>query len=370
MGFRLNWLARHPAYCTCVKCVDKRLGKSQRVQIDKEASAPTRSRDTTQHPAKAGATPGHDQYCNCPDCIKTRTERWAATVTRQDAERRAAEAHKRQVDKQREFERRTEEAKRAEAERARKRAAWQRAYTPTSGSPPGDIRAFERLAARRWGRRRRRRTLLLVVLLTGLALAAIYLASEPEMVRRYLTTAQEAVESTYQEAREYIAPPTTPIPTPTPPVTWQEGSEESASGQIRNDRWVGFSEEPQVCNGVLTAKGQAKNGAAVSYLSTNSLPFVLYREADLAPRPGFGISPSVPPIAGFLKPLTGSEYYPLLSTGDIVADVLLTPRGGSFELVADWPEWLPDPEDVAFGVWGYRPGYGEDNIRLITVSKC
>lgn len=153
-------------------------------------------------------------------------------------------------------------------------------------------------------------------------------------------------------------------------VQSDERDEESSSDQIWNDRWVQFLQEPQVCNGVLTTTGQARNGASVSYEATDSLPFVLYSRAELAPQPGFGIPSSVPPIAGFLEPLTGSEYYPSLDESDIVAEVLRTSQNGAFELEADWPEWLPDPRDVAFGVWGYRPEYGHDNIRLINVSKC
>ena len=141
--------------------------------------------------------------------------------------------------------------------------------------------------------------------------------------------------------------------------------------QVWGDEWVQFLQEPQVCRGVLTAKGRARNGASISYEATRSLPFVLYRKSELAPQLGFAASTvTVPPIAGFLKPLDGSSYYPSLEQTDIVATVLQTPTGGVFELVADWPTLLPDPGEVAFGVWGYRPDYGQDSIRLIRVSEC
>ena len=145
----------------------------------------------------------------------------------------------------------------------------------------------------------------------------------------------------------------------------------SERDQVWGDEWVRFVQEPQVCRGVLTVKGQARNGASISYEATNTLPFVLYRKSELAPRPGFAASTvAVPPIAGFLEPLTGSSYYPSLEPTDIVATMLQTPPSGAFELVADWPNWLPDPGEVAFGVWGHRPDHGQDSIRLIKVSEC
>ena len=156
-------------------------------------------------------------------------------------------------------------------------------------------------------------------------------------------------------------------PTPTSPTDWSR--EGSSSTQIWNDKWVEFSEEPQVCDGVLTFEGTAKDGASVLYGANDSLPFVLYRRAELAPRPGFTVR-TIPPIAGFLEPPTGNEYYPSLDANDIVASTLRTSRNGEFRLVAEWPEWLPDPDKVALGVWGYRPNYGQDNIRLAEVEGC
>ena len=99
-------------------------------------------------------------------------------------------------------------------------------------------------------------------------------------------------------------------PTSTAPVNWGQGPT-STSTQIWNDKWVEFTKNPQVCDGVLRFEGIAKDGASVSYGANSSLPFVLYRVAELAPRPGFVVN-SVPPIAGFLKPLTGREFYPSL----------------------------------------------------------
>ena len=107
----------------------------------------------------------------------------------------------------------------------------------------------------------------------------------------------------------------------------------------------------------------------VSYHANDTLPFVLYREAELTPRPGF-TSRTTPTIAGFLEPPTGNAYYPSLDADHIVASVLVTPRNGEFRLTAEWPRWLPAPDKVALGVWGYRPGYGQDNIRLVGIESC
>ena len=157
-------------------------------------------------------------------------------------------------------------------------------------------------------------------------------------------------------------------PTPTAPAIWDE-PDSSSSDQIWGDKWVEFSKEPQVCQGSLELRGQAKNGAAVSSRITSTVPFVLYRRSDLAPRPGYSFG-TVDPIAAFLRPLTGGRFYPNLRRDDIVADALEVPPSGGFRLVANWPKWLPEPERVALGVWGFRPGQGQDNIRLIEVAEC
>lgn len=157
-------------------------------------------------------------------------------------------------------------------------------------------------------------------------------------------------------------------PTPTAPGTWDSDKEE-ATDQVWNDQWVSFSTKPHVCNGVLEFAGQARNGARVSYDANDTLPFVLYRKSDLSPS-FFGSSEPIDPIAGFLAPLTGGQYYTSLGPTDIVADTLVTASNGEFRVVADWPGRFSAPGDVALGVWGYRPNYGEDNIRLITVEAC
>lgn len=127
--------------------------------------------------------------------------------------------------------------------------------------------------------------------------------------------------------------------------------------------------KPQVCNGVLRFNGIAKDGASVLYGANDSLPFVLYREVELAPSPGFAVR-TVATIAGFVEPPAANEYYPSLDAGNIVASVLRTSGSGEFQLVAEWPDWLPDPGKVAVGVWGYRPDYGLDNLRLAGVETC
>ena len=149
----------------------------------------------------------------------------------------------------------------------------------------------------------------------------------------------------------------------------QWGRGDSSSTQTWSNKWVEFTEKPQVCNGVLRFEGIAKDGASVLYGANDSLPFVLYREVELATSPGYTAG-TVPPIAGFVEPPEAGEYYPSLDVGNIVASVLFTSGSGEFRLVAEWPDWLPDPSKVALGVWGYRPDYGQDNIRLASVETC
>ena len=151
-------------------------------------------------------------------------------------------------------------------------------------------------------------------------------------------------------------------------ASWIDIDEEDLRDQTWGDRWVMFSQEPQVCRGILTAKGQPQNGASVSS-DANVLPFVLYRRSALAPQFGYSAA-GVDAVAGFLRSLTGEEYYPSLRRADVVATVLRTNGSGEFELVSEWPTWLGDPGEIALGVWGYRPDYGADNLRLIKVSEC
>ncbi len=131
-----------------------------------------------------------------------------------------------------------------------------------------------------------------------------------------------------------------------------------------------FAHKPHVCEGVLRVKGQPQNGASVSYGAADAAPFALYRRSELAPRHGYIAPPAVKPIVSFVEPLTGGEYYSHLDRNEVVADVLRTDGTDEFELVAEWPVWLVDPGAIAFGIWGYRPDYGLDNIRLIKVSAC
>ena len=161
---------------------------------------------------------------------------------------------------------------------------------------------------------------------------------------------------------------TEPRPTPTPPAVW-EADRERAEDQIWDDRWVSLTTKPQVCDGVLRFSGQAENGASVSYQSTDTLPFVLYLRSELAPKSYFTGGDVVEPIAGLLQPPSSNSYYPDLDPTDIVATSAQTGPDG-FTVVADWPAWLPEPEKVALGVWGFRPGHGEDGIRLIRVDDC
>ena len=137
------------------------------------------------------------------------------------------------------------------------------------------------------------------------------------------------------------------------------------------DRWVSFTIKPHVCDGVLTFSGQAENGASVSYDANDTAPFGLYLNSELAPVPYFSaVDRAVDPIAGLLQPPPANSHYTDLDQTDIVATDARTDPDG-FTVVADWPEWLPAPDKVALGVWGFHPGYGEgDNIRLIRVEEC
>ena len=155
-------------------------------------------------------------------------------------------------------------------------------------------------------------------------------------------------------------------PTPTPSPEWSPGA--SSPGQIWDERWIEFTEEPEVCDGVLRFKGMAKGGARVSYEANEFLPFVLYVKAELAPRPGFALR-TVPPIMGFLQPMPDGSYYPPLDVYTIEADVLVTPRNGEFQMVGEWPSWR-QPGEIALGVWGYRPNDRQDNLRLAEVESC
>lgn len=172
----------------------------------------------------------------------------------------------------------------------------------------------------------------------------------------------------FDRARDAVQSSQDAGPTPTAPTTWTSDSDE-ASGQEWGDKWVSFSLKPHVCGGVLEFRGMARNGARVSYSASHAVPFALYKKSALAPRPGIGWG-GVDPIAIFLRPLTGREYYPALSRDELVADVLVTPPSGEFRVVVGWPQWLQEPGDVALGVWGYRPDYGEDALRLSNIEGC
>lgn len=158
--------------------------------------------------------------------------------------------------------------------------------------------------------------------------------------------------------------------TSTAPTTW-ESDDDAASGQEWSDKWVAFTLKPQVCNGLLEFRGVARNGARVSYQgSASAAPFALYKRSALAPRPGIGWAQGVDPIAIFLKPLFGNEQYPPMNRSYMVARILTTPLDGEFRAVVFWADWLPDHGEVALGVWGYRPDYGEDGLRLVNIEDC
>ena len=52
---------------------------------------------------------------------------------------------------------------------------------------------------------------------------------------------------------------------------------EGTSVDIYFDKWVKFTEEPKVCNGVLTMSGRLTNGARFARSTDDLLAFVLYR---------------------------------------------------------------------------------------------
>ncbi len=147
-------------------------------------------------------------------------------------------------------------------------------------------------------------------------------------------------------------------PTPTAP---QGGT---ASRQTWSDRWVEFSVEPHVCGRTLEFRGRARDGARVEYRAGAASPFSLYQESALGV--GFG---NVAPLAGYIQPAPAGSEYPPLPREQIVADFLTT-TSAEFRLKGGFPEWLGDPEDVVLGVWGTRPDYGLDGLRLIEVQAC
>ena len=158
-------------------------------------------------------------------------------------------------------------------------------------------------------------------------------------------------------------------PTPTAPATWtmaEEVLEEEGmtTADIWGDEWINLTERPTVCNGVLRTKGRARNGAAVSYYANDTVPFVLYENRGFLERGGVDS-----PIAGFYRPLPAGEHYIDLDQTDIIA-TLVRMNLGSFELVAEWPAWLPEPEKTTLGIWGFRPGHGGDLIRQVKVEEC
>jgi len=155
--------------------------------------------------------------------------------------------------------------------------------------------------------------------------------------------------------------PTVSAPTPTAPVT---------VNQQWSDRWIEFLVEPHVCNGILEFRGRAVDGSRVEYEASRYVPFTLYEEVDLQSSFEAWVRPAVPPIASYLKPAPPGTSYPGLPRHQIIADILSTPPSGEFHLRADYPAWLPDPENVALGVWGSRPEHEVDALRLIEVEEC
>ena len=158
-----------------------------------------------------------------------------------------------------------------------------------------------------------------------------------------------------------------------PEADWVE-RDRSASGQIWTDRWVKFTEDPRVCDSVLSFAGSTQNGAAVGDATSGINEFTIYRRADLAPRVGYSgyLNSTVPPVLSFLVRAPPGSFYASLPPGLRVARVLqASPNRPEFRLVSDVPAYIADdPGDFALGIWGFRPSAGSDAIRLIALKEC
>lgn len=92
---------------------------------------------------------------------------------------------------------------------------------------------------------------------------------------------------------------------------------EGTSVDIYFDKWVKFTEEPKVCNGVLTMSGRLTNGARFARSTDDLLAFVLYRHRD-----SDGGTQQL--VLGFLKPLEPGWSYDSLAVDDQIAQQLYT----------------------------------------------
>ena len=163
--------------------------------------------------------------------------------------------------------------------------------------------------------------------------------------------------------------------TPAPPPRWQERQMNSA-GQIWSDRWVEFTLGPEICQNVLTVQGHTRDGATLGDPYSGVNEFVIYRKSALASRSRLGANDVLfsfnPPVLSFVAPAPSGTNYMGLPKDYQVARILRASRtNADFKLVSRIPNSIAKkPEDFALGLWGFRPGYGSDGIRLATLERC
>ena len=157
-----------------------------------------------------------------------------------------------------------------------------------------------------------------------------------------------------------------PEPSPTPTLAPQPPSYPDDSSQADewrySDRYVVFTQEPVVCNGVLSFSGYLQNEAEFVDEGSGPEPTInLYHESEKSQT---GLIITYNPIASILKPLEpGWEWTDPLDERDIVATKFENTLD-SFEVEAPYTkDWLFHPEEVQLSLWGAIPGDEEDSLR-------
>lgn len=165
------------------------------------------------------------------------------------------------------------------------------------------------------------------------------------------------------------SPQARPTPTlaPQPPSYPDDNSQ--ADEWRYDDTYVVFTQEPVVCNGVLSLSGYLQNGAEFVDEGSGPEPVVnLYHESEKTQE---GLAIIYDPIATILKPLEpGWEWTDPLDERDIVATKFENTLD-SFEVEAPYTkDWLFHPEEVQLSLWGAIPGDEEDSLRTIYLASC
>ena len=165
------------------------------------------------------------------------------------------------------------------------------------------------------------------------------------------------------------SPQTRPTPTLAPqPPSYPDDNSQFDDWRY-SDEYVVFTQEPVVCNGVLSLSGYLRSGAEFVDEGSGPEPTInLYHESEKS-RTALAII--YDPIASILKPLEpGWEWTEPLDERDIVAtkfEITLD----SFDVEAPYTkDWLFHPEDVQLSLWGAIPGDEEDSLRTINLASC